>query len=53
MYIQRVVSKRFPTIPTNIIHTCHVAFHVDFSSIKDVMGCGPKLPHVNLKSRGA
>ena len=33
----------------NIIHTCHVEFHVDFSSTRDVMGCGPKLPSCKPK----
>ena len=27
----------------NIIYTCHVGFHVDFSSTKDVMSCSSKL----------
>ena len=39
----RALMKEFPTIPANIIHTCHMGFHVDFSSSEIVMGCGPKL----------
>jgi hypothetical protein len=35
--------KEFLIIPANTIHTCHMGFHVDFSSIEIVMGCGPKL----------
>ena len=30
------------SIPANIIHTCHVGFHVEFSFIEYVRGCGPK-----------
>jgi hypothetical protein len=30
----KVVLKRFPTIMVNIIHTCHVGFHIGFSSIE-------------------
>ena len=38
----------------NIIHTCQVGFHVDFSSIEDVMGWGvvQNYPHVKLKHPG-
>lgn len=28
-----------------------MGFHVDYSSTKDVMCCGPNYPHVNLKQR--
>lgn len=38
-----------PTTPTNIIHTCHVGIHVDFSSIDYVISCSPKLPSCKLK----
>ena len=37
-------KKKIPKIPTNIIHTCHVGFHLDFSYTEVVVGCGPKLP---------
>ena len=30
-------QKKFPTIPTNTIHTCYVGIYVDFSSNEDVM----------------
>ena len=33
----------------NIVHTCHVRFHVDFSSTENVMGCGSKLPSCKPK----
>ena len=29
-YLQEPSGKEIPTIPTNIIHTCHVGFRVDF-----------------------
>ena len=47
----RVHMKKPPTIPTNFIHTCHVGFHVHFSSIENVMGYNKKknYPPVNLK----
>ena len=32
-----------PTIPTNVIHTCNVGFHVDYSSTENIMGLGPKI----------
>jgi hypothetical protein len=35
---------KFPEIPTNIIHICHVGFHAAFISIEDVMVCDRKLP---------
>ena len=38
-----------PIIPTNIIHTCQVEIHGDFSSTKHVMECVQNYPHVNLK----
>jgi hypothetical protein len=43
-----------PTISANIIHTCHVGFHVVFSYTITVMGCSPKLPSCkpNLKREG-
>lgn len=34
----------FPTFLINIIHTCHVEFHVDLSSGEDVVGCGQNYP---------
>ena len=34
--------KSHPTILANIIHTCHVGFHVDFPYTKNVMGYGSK-----------
>ena len=37
----RAVPKNSPTIPTNIIHACHVGFHVDFASIENIIGYGP------------
>ena len=42
-YLQETVSKKTsPTNPTNRIHTCHVEFHIGFSSTENVMNC-PKL----------
>lgn len=38
------ILKKFPTFPANIIHTCHVEFHVDLSSSEDVVGCGQTYP---------
>ena len=43
------IPKTFPTIPGNIIHAYHVGFHVDFSSTKYFMGCGPKLPSYKVE----
>ena len=34
--------KKSPTIPNNIIHTCHVGFHIEFLFIENSMGCSPK-----------
>ena len=48
----RDAPKRFPTIMASIVHTCRVGFHVDFSSTKNVMGCGPKLPSCKPKAGG-
>ena len=35
-----------------MIHTCHVGFHVDFSSTEDIMNRGPKLPLCKPKQQG-
>ena len=35
--------KKLPTIPTHIVHTCHVGFHVDSSSTEVVMGSASKV----------
>jgi hypothetical protein len=37
------------TIPTNVIHTCHGGFHVDFSSLKMSWVMVQNYPHVNLQ----
>ena len=45
----RVVLDNSPTIPTNIIHTCHVRFYVVFSFRENVMGCSLyNCPHLDL-----
>ena len=44
--------NKSPTIPANIIHICHVGFHVDFSSSENVMRCGPKPPSCKSKADG-
>ena len=48
-YLQELSQKKFPIIPANIMHTCHVKFYVDFSCIEDVMGRGPNLHSCKLK----
>ena len=47
----KVVMRNSPTISTNIIHTCHMGFHVDFSSTRNVMDYNPKLPSRKPKVR--
>ena len=41
--------EKVPTILANNILIWHVGVYVDFSSTKNVMGCGPKLPSCKLK----
>jgi hypothetical protein len=36
----------------NIIHTFHMEFHVDFSRIEDVTGCGPNVLSCEYKAGG-
>ena len=45
----RAILKIFPSIPANIIHTCHVGFHVDFSSIETIVSCSSNLPSCKPK----
>ena len=40
---------KIPYNPNHIFHTCHVEFHVNFSSTENVMECDPKLPSCKPK----
>ena len=42
-------KNKSPTIMANIIHTCHVEFHIDFSSTENVQVVVQNYPRVNLK----
>lgn len=43
------LPKKFPSIPANTIHSCHVGSHENFSSIKTFVSCSSKLPSCNPK----
>ena len=45
----RVVLKKYPTIPANMIRTYHMGFHVDFPSIEMLKVVVHNHSHVNLK----
>ena len=40
-FLSRTILDKIPTIPTNIVCTCHVGLHVDFPSLEITMRCSP------------